>query len=127
MFNDDDFFLNDDELAEDNQITIVDTARTKLLESIIKSSKDMIDNLKFNEQSEAESNTRLISSYVDSLLRLGAVDLSQLSEEEAEEEIDKILKSTTELTFSNMNDVLPEEEPEISVEEESDESDGTDR
>lgn len=125
MFNDD-FFLNDDELAEDNQITIVDTARTKLLESIIKSSKDMIDNLKFNEQSEAESNTRLISSYVDSLLRLGAVDLSQLSEEEAEEEIDKILKSTTELTFSNMNDVLPEEEPEISVEEESDESDGTD-
>lgn len=128
MFEDDDFFINDDELAEDNQETIIDISKTKLLDSLIKSANDMKGNLKFNEQSEAGSNLRMITSYVDSLLKLEQLDAEQFSDEEIEEEIDKILKSTTELTFGNINEVLPDEPEETKMisDDTSEGNEGTD-
>ena len=127
MFHDDDFFLDDEELAEDNRLTISDSARMDLLNSIIKSAQDMKDNLKFNEQSDAEHNLEMITNYVDCLIKVSQVDLEDLSEEEAEELIDKILRSTTELTFNNIDEVLPDEEPEAEMDDNSsDDGDSTD-
>lgn len=127
MFDDDDFFLDDEELAEDNRLTISDSARMDLLNSIIKSAQDMKDNLKFNEQSDAEHNLEMITNYVDCLIKVSQVDLEDLSEEEAEELIDKILRSTTELTFNNIDEVLPDEEPEAEMNDDnSDDGDSTD-
>lgn len=127
MFEDDDFFLDDEELAEDNRLTISDSARMDLLNSIIKSAQDMKDNLKFNEQSDAEHNLEMITNYVDCLIKVSQVDLEDLSEEEAEELIDKILRSTTELTFNNIDEVLPDEEPEAEMNDDnSDDGDSTD-
>lgn len=110
MFNEDDFFLDDDELAEDNQLSLVDSARLNLLESIKKSCEDMIENLKFNEQSEAFNNTRIISGYVDSLINLGSIEVNNLSEEEIYDEIEKVMTATTTLTFGNINEILPDDE-----------------
>lgn len=127
MFEDDDFFLDDEELAEDNRLTISDSARMDLLNSIIKSAQDMKDNLKFNEQSDAEHNLEMITNYVDCLIKVSQVDIEDLSEEEAEELIDKILRSTTELTFNNIDEVLPDEEPEAEMNDDnSDDGDSTD-
>lgn len=127
MFEDEEFFINDDELAEDNRLTISDSARMDLLNSIIKSAQDMKDNLKFNEQSDAEHNLEMITNYVDCLIKVSQVDLEDLSEEEAEELIDKILRSTTELTFNNIDEVLPDAEPETEMNDDnSDDGDSTD-
>ena len=127
MFDDDEYFLDDEELAEDNRLTISDSARMDLLNSIIKSAQDMKDNLKFNEQSDAEHNLEMITNYVDCLIKVSQVDLEDLSEEEAEELIDKILRSTTELTFNNIDEVLPDEEPETEMNDDnSDDGDSTD-
>lgn len=127
MFDDDEYFLDDEELAEDNRLTISDSARMDLLNSIIKSAQDMKDNLKFNEQSDAEHNLEMITNYVDCLIKVSQVDLEDLSEEEAEELIDKILRSTTELTFNNIDEVLPDVEPEAEMNDDnSDDGDSTD-
>ena len=127
MFEDDEYFLDDEDLAEDNRLTISDSARMDLLNSIIKSAQDMKDNLKFNEQSDAEHNLEMLTNYVDCLIKVSQVDLEDLSEEEAEELIDKILRSTTELTFKNIDEVLPDEEPETEMNDDnSDDGDSTD-
>ena len=129
MFNDDDFFINDDELAEDNQLTIVDTARIDLLKTMKKTADDMISNLQFNEKNEAMTNTRLLAGYMDSLIKLAEIELSDnLSDEEVAEEIDKVLKQTTELTFGNINDVLKDEgeATEMPEFEDNDDGDSTD-
>ena len=110
MFNDDDFFLSDDELAEDNQLSIVDSARLDLLESIKTAVDNMIGNIKFNEQSDANNNCRIIAGYLDHLIVLGQIDTMGLSDEEVFEKIEEVMKSTTELTFKNIDDVLPEPE-----------------
>lgn len=123
MFNDEDFFLNDDELAEDNQLSMVDSARLDLLNSIIKSANDMIENLKFNEQTEANSNTRILAGYLDNLIALGNVDINGLSEEEVYEIIENVMKSTTELTFGNMNEIIPDENKNENMNSETHEND----
>ena len=110
MFNDEDFFMNDDELAEDNQPTLVDSAILDLLKSIEDCTSKMRDHIRFNERSEVLAQTDIMAGYMDSLIKLNTIDIEGLSEEEVYEEIDKVLKSTTELTFANMNEILPEEE-----------------
>jgi len=129
MFNDDDFFINDDELAEDNQLTIVDVAKKGLLQTMKETIDKMLVNLDFNESNNAMTNTRLLCGYMDSLLKLQEIDLSDnLSDEEISEAIDQVLRSTTELTLTNINDVIPDEEPNemAAIPEDTTDDDGTD-
>lgn len=110
MFNDDDFFLDDDEFAEDNQVSLVDSAKIRLLNSIKETCDNMLDSIKFNEPSEVESHTRILAGYVDHIITLSSINVNGLSEEEIYEEIDKVMTSTTTLTFGNINEILPDEE-----------------
>lgn len=126
MFEDDDFFINDDELAEENQLTITDTAMMNLLDSIIRAAQDMKDNLKFSEKTDSRNNLQLITSFVGCLNELSKADLDKLSADEAESIIDKILRQTTELTFNNIDEVLPGTEEEITELPISDNDDSTD-
>ena len=110
IFDDGDFFIDDNELAEDNQMSMVDDAIMKSLNAMEKAIADMKQNLQFNEASDARHNLRIISMHLDSAIRLSDIDSEGLSEEEVFEEIEKVIKQTTQLTFSNMNDILPQEE-----------------
>lgn len=109
MFNDDDFFLDDSELAQDNQMTIVDDAIYKSLDSMEKAITELKNNLKFNEQVDAMASLKILSMHLDSAIRLARIDEDNLSEEEVQEEIENVIKQTTELTFANINTVLPDE------------------
>lgn len=111
IFDDGDFFIDDDELAEDNQMSVVDDAIMKSLDAMEKVIADMKNNLKFNEQQDARHNLRILTMHLDSAIRLSEIDEKGLSDEEVFEEIEKVIKQTTQLTFSNMNDLLPQEEP----------------
>ena len=104
------FSWNDDELAEDNQPTLVDSAIPWSLNLLKTLKAKMEDHIRFNEASEVLAQTEIMAGYMDSLIKLNTIDIEGLSDEEVYEEIDKVLKSTTELTFANMNEILPEEE-----------------
>ena len=103
---DDEFFLDDDELNEDVQLTIVDSARENLLKLIRDTSESALDSIKYNELSEVEAKVRIISNYLDKLLKLSQDAIQKLSDDEITELIEEVLKESTELTFENINDVL---------------------
>lgn len=107
---DDDFFLSDDDLGKDNQLSIVDDAKIKVLEEIKKSAHDIIENIKFNEKSDSVSNLRILSGLVGSLTDLFGVNSDDLADEEVQALIDNVLKATTELTFSNIDEIIKEDE-----------------
>jgi hypothetical protein len=48
--------------------------------------------------------------HLDSAIQLSRIEENELSEEEVYEAIENVIKQTTELTFSNMNELLPKEE-----------------
>lgn len=107
MFEADDFYLDDDELGEENQMSMVDEAIYKSLEGMQKSITELMNNLKFNEVQDQKNSLRLIAMHLDSAITLANIDENNLTEEEVFEEIEKVLKQTTELTFSNIDRVIP--------------------
>ena len=111
MLDDEDFEFSDDDFAKDNQLTIIDEARKKVLDNIEKGAREAKLNLKFNETTDFRSNLNIITQNMSALVSLDDID-ENLPEEEVQERIDKIIKMTTELTFANIDDVLKNEDKE---------------
>jgi len=106
-FEDDEFYLDDNELAQENSLSQVGLAKTQVLNCLEKAVKELKDNIKFNEKQEQEANLQLISNYTSALISLVEVENDpSTSDEEVAEYIKQILSQTTELSFSNMNEVL---------------------
>ena len=110
--DDDNFFLNDDELGEDNALSIVDEAKLKAVSMIQKIANDLEGNIKYNESTDAQSNTELLLHHVNALLELQTLENQNVSNEELAEKIDEIFKSTTQLTYQNIKTVLKSEDDE---------------
>lgn len=121
----DDFFINDDELAADHQLTLLDEAKIKCLERIIAIANECKLNLELSEKGNFSNNLGIVSSQVSILIDLQAADEENLSDEEMEEVIDRAFKSTTEITFANLNEIIPEENDSVNVEDSSDEDDNS--
>ena len=109
MFEDD-FFINDNDLASDNQPTLIDQAKMDLLNTIIEKANSMKESLILKETSEADNLLVVLSRYFDALIKLSELDITD-SNEELSEEIEKIINdivvSTTKITLSNIDTVLP--------------------
>lgn len=123
---DDDFFLNDDDLAADNQLSIVDEAKIKLAKEIEKVAKDLEENINYNEKSDSENNLRILSNHLTALISMFEIDTFNLSDEEVQERIDEVIKQTTQLTFANIDDVIPEMEESTDTEISDDNDDNLD-
>lgn len=111
MFEDDDFFIDNDELAADEQLDIVDSTILKLTEQLKKTSEELALNIKLKEGSDADASLSIIAGLVNQIITLKSIDIENLSDEEIEEAINSAIKSTTELTFNNINNVLGDDEP----------------
>ena len=74
MFDNDDFYIDDNELAEDNQMSLVDDAILKAVNSMEKVLNDLKNNLKFNEQNDARHNLRILSMHLDSAIQLSRIE-----------------------------------------------------
>ena len=112
MFEDD-FFINDNDLVSDNQPTLIDQAKMDLLNTIIEKANSMKESLILKETSEADNLLVVLSRYFDALIKLSELDITD-SNEELSEEIEKIINdivvSTTKITLSNIDTVLPKVE-----------------
>jgi len=109
---DDEFYLNDDDLAEDNQLTILDLAMEKVVDSIIKTASAIKTNIKFNEHGDRSSNINILSSLTSALIELDSEVVNDLSDEEVQQMIENVLKQTTELTFANIDKVIKDDDDE---------------
>lgn len=123
---DDDFFLNDDDLAADNQLSIVDEAKIKLAKEIEKVAKDLEENINYNEKSDSENNLKILSNHLTALISMFEIDTFNLSDEEIQERIDEVIKQTTQLTFANIDDVIPEMEESTDTQVSDDNDDNLD-
>lgn len=105
---DDDFYMDDDELAEQNALGVVSTAKLSIVENIKNLAEEMEMNLKLNESTDYENNSSMLTEKVDILLKLDELSKQQLdlSDEEVQNLINEIMKSTTQLTFGNMDKYL---------------------
>ena len=106
---DEDFFIDNDDLASDEQLDVIESTMLKLAETLEATSKELCLNLKLKEGNDADASLSIISGIVSKLVALQGINVSNLSEEEVEEIVEEALKSTTELTFNNINNVLGED------------------
>ena len=122
----DDFFINDDELAADHQLTLLDEAKIKCLDRIIAITNECKLNLELSERGNFSNNLGILSSQISILIDLQAADEENLSDEEMEEIIDRAFKSTTEITFANLNEIIPDDDDSVGIEDNSDKDDNSD-
>lgn len=128
MYSDEEFFINDDELAADHQLTLLDEAKVNVLNYINTLSGELKSNLEYSEIGNYQANLEILSAQVGILIELESVDDSNMSEEEMQDIIERAMNKSTEITYANFNDILPENEEMKSVQtfDDDDSSDGTD-
>lgn len=108
----DDFFLEDDDFAEENELTILDSAELDVLKCLKETVEKIETNIKFKEESEETYNLTVLGNYMDRLTMIYNTKGSNQSKEELEETLKEITRITTPLTFSNIDKVLPDENEE---------------
>ena len=127
MFEDDDFFINEDELAAENQLNLVDNAKSDILGRLEELMKTLKENIKFRERADFDANLKIVLSQFDVLLKLHSADASGMDDEEQLELIKEAQKLTTELSYDNIDDFVEKDEEEDTVSNDIDDiGDGTD-
>jgi len=112
----DDFFLDNDELDEENSIGAVEKAKLDILEQIETIVKDAKANIKYKEEAEFRANFSILSRYVGAVVELEQLispmnfegeideDAEELSENEILEKIDEIMLTAKELSFNELRE-----------------------
>lgn len=129
LFEDDDFFLNEEELDAENQLTVIEKAQQDILSHMETLVGDLKLNLKFGEHSDFGNNLVAISRELDVLIKLTTADRDNLSDEEQLEIIKEAQKMSTELTFNNIDEFVEKDEEdnnEAGPSDDFDIGDGTD-
>lgn len=102
-FDADDFFINDDECQ---QKTPLDEAKIKLLNYLKKIADEIIGNIEYEEVGDCIANYSILLKNVNLLTELMELNEDEYSDSEISEIIDKILVSSTEINYENMNSIL---------------------
>lgn len=119
MYDDEEFFINDDELAADHQLTLLDEAKVNVLNYVTKLSEELKSNLEYSEIGNYQANLEILSAQIGILIELESVDDTNMSDEEMQDIIERAMNKSTEITYANMSDILPEEKT-MSVDDSSD-------
>jgi hypothetical protein len=120
---DDDFELNEDELAAESQLSIADEEKIKILEVMKKKIIEAIDNLKYSEKEEYKANFAVISRYVSAIIDIEQMEQNpEISKEELLEAIEKIEITVKELSFQDLKQ-MEEKSKTVIVEDEEDNGD----
>jgi len=107
----------DDDFSDDNKPSKVQLAKLDILNEIKRVAKETEVNIKFNEIGDVDSNISILNNYVSILTKLSEINEDNLSDGELDAIIEEAKKSTVELNFSNINDVLKENEEEENQQE----------
>lgn len=105
-YGDDDFFLDDDELSSESQLSIADEQKIKVLETIKTKIDEAINNLKYSEKEEFKTNFSNIARYVSTIIDIEGMEQDEnISEEELLEAIEHIEITVKELSFQDLREI----------------------
>lgn len=105
-YGDDDFFLDDDELSGESQLSMADEQKIKVLETIKTKIDETIANLKYSEKEEFKTNFSIIARYVSTIIDIEAMEQDEnISEEELLEAIEHIEITVKELSFQDLREI----------------------
>ena len=106
MFGDEEFELNEDDLAAESQMSIADEEKVKVLENIKKKVEQAMDNLKYSEKEEFKTNFAIISRYVSVIIDIEAMEENpEVTEEQLLEAIEAIEITVKELSFQDLKEI----------------------
>ena len=104
--NDEEFFLDGDELNKEGQLSMADNEKLKILETMKKKIEEAIGNLKHSEKEEYRATFAVISRYVGAVLEIEQMEQNiNTSEEELLEAIEKIELTVKELSFHDLKEI----------------------
>lgn len=116
------FDFSDSDFAKDNALSPVDDALLEMLKKVETGAHDAIENLKINNTCAAHE--QIVSLFHDFLIIQEIMEIEDTAEEVSEEEVeallDKVMKASTKLTFANLNDVLRDDDTDETWEEDKD-------
>jgi hypothetical protein len=125
--NDDEFFINDDELNAEGQLSIADKEKIKVLETMNKKISEAIENLKYSEKEEFRASFAVIARYVGAILDIEGLEQNpEISEEQLLEAIEKIELSVKELSFQDLREYQKKNSQKDDEDTEGDEPSGPD-
>jgi uncharacterized transporter YbjL len=127
---DDEFFLDDNELNSESELTEAEKAMLKLLETINKKVEEAKDNLNLSEPSEYRQNILIISRYVGAITDIIAMidgnaiteEGEKLTEEQILEKIEEIELTAKELSFNDLKE-YEKKQKEFNLEEDEEDQD----
>jgi hypothetical protein len=119
-FDFDGFTLDNEGLKNDIALTPLELAIQGVVERVKRTADEMSCNLSYNERTDFKTNASILLNDVSLLFNLIDIDDKNLSGEEVEALIEETIKSTTNLTLGNMDDILGVENDQPEVDEEPD-------
>lgn len=108
----DDFDAHNDDFSGDSKPSDLELAKLDIIKEIDRVSKELEDNIKYNEVGDTASNIGVLNNYITILNKLCDIQEGELAEGEINQLIDEAKKSTIELNFQNISDVLKDNEDE---------------
>jgi hypothetical protein len=107
----DEFFLNDDELFEENSMSDIDKAKLDLLEFVEKKVQEAKDNLTYSETAEFDTNINTISRYITGIMEINMAESDpELSEDDIVQMIKVVEQRTKELSIEDLRKMKKEKE-----------------
>lgn len=104
--NDDEFFLDGDELNEEGRLSMADVEKVKILETMKRKIEEAIGNLNHSEKEEYKATFAVISRYVGAILEIEQMEQNpEVSEEELLDAIEKIELTVKELSFQDLKEI----------------------
>lgn len=106
MFGDDEFFLDDNELSGESQMSVADEEKVKILNNIKAKIDEAIKNLNYAEKDEFKTNFSIVSRYITTIIDIQAMEENpEISEEELLEAIENIELTVKELSFNDLKEM----------------------
>ena len=106
------FDFSDSDFAKDNALSPVEDALLEMLKKVETGAHGAIENLKINNTCAAHE--QIVSLFHDFSIIQEILEIEETADEVSEEEVeallDKVMKASTKLTFANLNDILKEDD-----------------
>lgn len=102
----DDFEFDVEGFASDQQLSLVDEVSLEILEKIVEYSNKIIDNIKFQEKSDAKANFNVLANYCSGMAQIMSDE--EQTDEDLLEKLRELKVTVADITYANMNNYAEE-------------------
>jgi len=120
----DEFYLDGEELSKESELTIIDTTKIKLIDTIEQKLKQAKDNVHYSEKSEFETNMTIVARYFTAIGEVMQLEAHQaeIDENQLIERLEAIQLSAKELSFTDLKEIEKKNEAQVEKTESTNEA-----